>query len=115
MSAFTGLLNQSASQYRPTNSQTAIGAESRTWALVQSFPCRLRMLKAFERQMAGQTGVVVTHRLYCAIPATAISEADELRINGVVYDIQSVNDSQGAGHHLEIELLERRPDRSGRG
>jgi len=111
--SFTRLLPHTADVYRPTNSVNSTGAVKQMYASVESaLPCRIEQLSARERAMTGQIGVQVTHRLYCAAGAD-IRETDEVRADSTIYDVTGVNTVYGsqAAHHMEIDLLERRPDR----
>ena len=108
-----GLLTSSADVYRPTHSQNTMGATVDTPALhLSGLPCRIRAKSGNERAMSGARGVEATHTLYCRV--ADIVETDEMRIGTTVYDVQFVNDVDAQGHHMEIDLLERRPDRHGR-
>ena len=105
------IYNQTAVVYRDgTTTTDSIGGYSRNKAIhLASVACRVRMLKAQEREMSGSRGVSVSHRMYCSV--VDIVETDEIHIGNTVYDVQVVNNVDGMGHHLKIDLLERRPER----
>ena len=112
--SLSGLLNQTASHYSMTQTTNEIGATRSVPALVQSFACRIAARSAYERQMSGSVGVMISHRLYCSPLGTAIGEADEIRVGTTVYDVIFVNNVDAMSHHWQIDLAERRPDRHGR-
>jgi len=114
--SFSALLNTTASAYRNTMTQNDMGANVRTaTAIITSFRCRIGQVSATERAMAGGTGVELTHRLFKSLETGAyeLAEGDEVRVGTVIYDVMSVNNPDGMGHHLEADLRERRPDRHG--
>lgn len=111
--SFTRLLPHRADVYRPTNSVNSMGAVKQVYTAVESdMLCRIEQLSAREREMAGQIGVQASHRLYCAA-GEDVAEMDEVRDGSTIYDVTGVNTVYGArtAHHMEITLLERRPDR----
>lgn len=111
MGMLDGLYNQTGQVYRQSETVDSMGGVTKNMAAYgDAFPCRIRAMSARERNMSGSTGVDVTHRLYCAASVT-IAEADEVRIGTTVYHVEFVNNPHGAGHHLEVDLRERRPGR----
>jgi len=106
--SFAGLLNTTAKVIRFTTSQGTMGGAKETpTTIINSLPCRIEALSGTERSMRGSTGVYVTHRMFCLPPADVeIAESDEIEIGSTRYEIMFVDNLQG--HHLEIELAERR-------
>lgn len=105
---FSKLLTSSATTQRVTNTTSGMGATKQTWETnLASFPCRIWALRASERAMSGSTGVNVTHKMACDI--ADIVEADRVVSGGVTYEVKFVNNV--AGHHLEVELEQRKPER----
>lgn len=114
--SLTKLLPNTVDVYRPTNSVNTMGAVKQAYTAVKSdMLCRIEQLSAREREMSGQIGVQASHRLYCAA-GEDVAETDEIRDGSIIYDVTGVNTVYGArtAHHMEITLLERRPDRHGR-
>ena len=106
--SFATLMNTAVDVVRYTTTQDAIGSQARTaTTVIESLPARIEGLSGYERTMSGSTGVAVTHRMYCSVQS--IYEADEIHEGSTVYEVQWVNNV--AEHHLEIGLLERRPNR----
>jgi hypothetical protein len=113
--SFAGLLNATATAYRNTFTQNAMGANvTARAAVVTAFKCRVRQLSASERAMSMSRGTELTHRLYKVPSAVEVAEGDEVEVGTTIYDVLSVYDAGGGqGHHMEIDLRERRPDRHG--
>lgn len=108
--SFEDLLNKTADVYRISTAIDSLKAHTRTRTLhLEGIPVRLRPLTGRERAMSGTTGVDVTHVLY-ALPGLDISEADEITVDGVTYDVQFVG-GDSSGHHLKLELKSRRSPR----
>lgn len=111
MSIIEGLFNQAGQVYRMSQTVDGMGGVTKNMvAHGSAFPCRIRALSARERDMSGSRGVDVTHRLYCSA-VVDVTEADEVRVGTTVYQVEFVNDPHAVGHHLEVDLRERRPDR----
>lgn len=105
---FSTLMNASASVTRPTVTSDSIGGESVVETVVISaLPCRVQAKSGTERAMSGSTGVAVSHVMFCGV--ADIDEADTVTVSGVDYDVVFVNNVHG--HHLEVDLWERRPGR----
>ena len=107
--SFDSLLNQTCSVERiaaPTT-RDAVGGFVTGWASqIASVKCHIQQVSADERSMNGSIGVEVTHKLFCRPTSSAIYETDRIKVGSVIYDIESINNVAGLGHHYEIMLRE---------
>ena len=76
-------------------------------------PCRRRKLKAAEVPDNGRKKQVSTHRIYCGVSAdvteNSIKSRDEIHLSdGSVFEVNTVDDPHDLGHHLEIDVTERK-------
>ena len=78
-----------------------------TFTTVMNIDCALETVNVDERFINGTNITFATHRLYCAITSTAITEKNVVLIGSAVYDIKGVTNPMERGHHQEI-LLELR-------
>jgi len=106
--------NLSGQVYRGTVTVGGMGDASRTMAVSgAAFACRIRQASATERSMSGSRGVDISHRMYCAATVDVLP-ADEVHIGTIIYRIENVNDVDQMGHHLEVDMRERIPERNER-
>lgn len=107
--SFAGLMTNTCTVRRMTVTQDAFGGEVQTWAVASTGnACRLMAKSASERAMSGSTGVAVTHKLFLSA-GVDVTEADVIEIDSTEYEVKFVNNVHG--HHLELDLWERRPNR----
>lgn len=94
----------------PTETRTATGGVSQSWADVTTFRAMVAPLKPFERVMFNRVIVDATHRLmmdYKAVSNTAIDKVKEknrIKITTIYYDIKSVTNYHN--RHLELDIKE---------
>lgn len=75
---------------------------SDTFTVVMNIKCALETVGKDERFIEGTNITFATHRIYCAISATAITENNVIQIGSSVYDIKGVSNPMERGHHQEI-------------
>jgi len=109
--SFTSLLTQTADTYRGSYTQDAMGGVPRAVvASLTGVACRIQPLRGVERIMSQQIGAEITHKMFCDV--VDILERDEVvDSDGVRYDVNAVLNI-GNGHHLEVMMTERRPERT---
>lgn len=113
--SLSSLYNQLVDIYRPVTISNDFGGPEVEYRLLNAnVPCRIRSASISERQIASQSGVVITHIMYCAA-STDIVESDQVRSNDIIYDITAVETIYGSAamHHKRVTLRERRPSRHG--
>ncbi len=108
--SFESMLTTTLEVWRDTFVTDATMGTERRAAYSSTILGRIQPRKSVQRDVAGAVAVVVTLRLYAAIGAD-IQEADEIRntATGKTYWVEGVHDIQG--HHLEVDLVEHRPQR----
>lgn len=109
--SFTSLLTQTCSTYRQGSTQDAMGGVARSvLETLTGVACRIQPLRGVERIMSNQIGAEITHKMFC--DSCDITERDEVVDgDGVRYDVNAVLNI-GNGHHLEVMMTERRPERT---
>ena len=70
-----------------------------------SVPCRLQPYSGRELFTAGKTTVFASHRLFMAVPAVAITEADKVRFGSRDFEISLIKDWDEAGLYYRLDLL----------
>jgi hypothetical protein len=60
--------------------------------------------RAREVELASQAGAVIGEHVGYLDPLTGLTTADWIEVGGVRYDILSIADAGGVGHHLELGL-----------
>jgi len=70
-----------------------------------SVPCRLQPYSGRELFTAGKTTVFASHRLFMAVPAVAITEADKVRFGSRNFEISLIKDWDEAGLYYRLDLL----------
>ena len=85
------------------NAQSAVGGIEQTTIYVGTIACRIRQLKAVEKFVGGKDGVVSTHRVY-STNAITIQNKDHLIIDGLVYDVNTINPGSSKKGYLEIDV-----------
>ncbi len=107
--SFLSMMNATADVTRIATTVDAIGGAIETETTPYTdIPCRIDALSATQRAMSGSVGVEVTHRMFCESGYT-IQDTDTVTSDSVVYDVVYPGDVHG--HHMEIDLKERRPAR----
>ena len=88
------------------STQDAVGGITQTKISVFTAPCRVRQLAANEIPVGGKDGVVSSHRIYC--DRADIRHQDEIIINKVVYDVNTINSGSANKGGMEIDCTLRR-------
>ena len=92
--------------------ETIAGGTSEATAKIDSIknlasvPCRLEPYSGRELFTAGKTTVFASHRLFMAVPAVAITEADKVRFGSRDFGISLIKDWDEAGLYYRLDLLE---------
>ena len=73
-----------------------------TFTTVMNVKCALETVGKDERFIEGTNITFASHRIYCAITSTAITENNIIQIGDSVYDIKGVSNPMERGHHQEI-------------
>ena len=73
-----------------------------TFTTVMNISCALETINIDERMANGTYVTFATHRIFCAITSTAITENNVIQIGSSVYDIKGVSNPMERGHHQEI-------------
>ena len=108
MSDIDHLLNSVMNVYTITDGKTPTGGVAETETLKhENVPCLIEVLRARERELLGREGVVSDHMIYAGTENAIISK-DVIKIGSKTFDIQYPDDVQEKGHHLEINVLERK-------
>lgn len=105
----TGLLDQTCSTNRATESKTSTGGNKRTFAAnLSGVKCRRQKSSGTEGRSTGGTGrsTIGQHRMWCYY-GTDIVRTDQVVMGGVTYEVIDVDpDMGGAGEFMAITLLE---------
>jgi len=75
---------------------------SDVFTTAMNISCALETVNVDERFINGTNITFATHRIYCAITSTAITENNVIQIGSSVYDIKGVSNPMERGHHQEI-------------
>lgn len=92
--------------------ETVTGGTSKATAKIDSIknltsiPVRLQPYSGRELFTAGKTTVFASHRLFMAMPAVAITEADKVRFGSRDFEISLIKDWDEAGLYYRLDLLE---------
>ena len=73
-------------------------------ATLASVPGLVQPRRAREVELASQAGVVVADYVGYCDPLVGLTTACWLMVAGIRYDILSIADAGGLGHHLELSL-----------
>lgn len=109
MTVFDGLLNHTFAAYRRDRIADGQGGWSIVWTDLGTLPGRIRPASSTERDVAQQEGREITHVFYCRV-GTGIERGDRLEYGDLVVDVQGVRQPSLAGHHLEVDCLERQTE-----
>jgi len=82
-------------------SQDAVGGLVQTKITVFSAKCRVRQLTANEMPVGGKDGTISTHRIYCR--KLDVQNKDEIIIDKVVYDVNTVNALSAKSGNIEVD------------
>ena len=107
---FASLLNTTAIVKRPNFTEDTMGGEAASFSPVATIRCRIQPMSGRERAMSGSTGVESTHKMFC-LYSVDVRPEDEVTSGGFVYQVTFVGDAAGQGHHLEVDLQRREPER----
>lgn len=99
---------------RPSNDDDAIGgtSEGTLTSILTDVPCRrYRMQRANQERVSSDVLKQENqHRIVCDVTATvtqsAIKGRDIIFIGSSRFEVQTVEDEHGMGHHLEIDVVE---------
>ena len=97
------MFNETATRVTRSSTVDDYGAEVETLTAGANIPGCLQQLTAHEQEVRASIGVIATHRWYCA-PLAELNEKDVLRIDGVDYEIGRVNDVQGRGEVMQVDV-----------
>jgi SPP1 family predicted phage head-tail adaptor len=100
----TDLLRHTLVIERATNgSPDERGVPAQTWATLATIKGSIQPLTSLEVAQLTQGGPVAsTHKAYIA--PTDILEGDRVRADGILYQIDGIDDEAGWGHHLKLNL-----------
>lgn len=102
--AFASCFNATAYKVVRVSAVDDYGAEVETLTVdTTAIPGCLQQMTAAEIQVRSSIGVAATHRWYCA-PQAALNEKDVLRVDGADYEISRVNDVQGRGEVVQVDV-----------
>ncbi len=100
---------------RPSNDDDAIGgtSEGALTSILTDVPCRRYRVQGTGREERVSSDVLKQenqHRIVCDVTATvtqsAIKGRDIIFIGSSRFEVQTVEDEHGMGHHLEIDCVE---------
>jgi SPP1 family predicted phage head-tail adaptor len=106
MNLFESLLTHDFVIYRRQRESDGQGGWAETWVQIATVSGRLRPVSGAERAVAAQVERHVTHVLYVGAD-TDIARGDMVQGAGTVVDVLGVREPSHAGHHLEVDCLER--------
>ena len=109
MRAFDALLNQSFTISRRARIDDGRGGAPVTYTEIGVEMGRIRPASSTERQVAAQEGRQISHVLYVRGGAD-IGRGDQVEGAGLLVDVLGVREPSRAGHHLEIDCLERQTE-----
>lgn len=109
MTVFDSLLNHTFTAYRRDRIADGQGGWEIVWTDLGTLPGRMRPASSAERDAAMQEGRDITHVFYCHV-GTGIERGDRLEYGDLLVDVMGVREPSVAGHHLEIDCMERQPE-----
>ncbi|MFC8124658.1 phage head closure protein [Streptomyces sp. NPDC057302] len=108
MSRTGHLLNTSVQLWRAVTADDGGGGQETTWQLQATVRARLSQPSARERQAADQSQASLTHVVYLK-PSAGVLRGDELRRDGVVYEVNAVFQPSVSGTYLRADCTARQP------
>ena len=106
-SILRSLFNNKVKIYSITEVSGAMGGNVETSELKATKRCRIRALTGKEKEeLLGQQGLLATKRVY--LEPTSLEEKDYMIISDIPYDISFVDNKHEMGHHLEVNVIERK-------
>jgi SPP1 family predicted phage head-tail adaptor len=100
------LFNETAAVSRPGRTTDSQGGWTEDFVPVGSVRCRIRSWTSNEELIARQSGVRISHVMYCQAGAN-VRRGDRVAFRGVVADVRSVRLPSDPTHHAMIDLEER--------
>lgn len=107
--SFDSLMNTAALIESKTDAQTTSGTANPTYATrIASLKCGVQPKVLRSVDGFGKITLMNVYRLYCENNATnlTIDEQDRVTWDSRTFEIHSIGDGAGRGHHLEINMLE---------
>ena len=104
-----GLLTSSAVVNSLASSQSAMGAQSKTYSQrIANLPCRLARKQFREVNEFGKLTILSGWRLYCEFNSTnsAIAISDRIVVESKTFEVKGIYNAGYMDHHIEIDLLE---------
>lgn len=106
LGVFTSLLNNTASLYRRRRTSDGQGGWVIDYVANGTAACRIRPASSSEREVAMKEERQITHVLY-VVADTDIERGDRVTVDGLTVDVDAIREPSKAGHHLEVDCLER--------
>lgn len=88
---------------RLTETKSTGGVVVESWQDVETVPARFEPLRASEQQQDGREMSTVTARVHIRYRAD-VTPAMRIRVQGIMYDIESATDPEGRGRWLILEV-----------
>ena len=105
--SFDSLLNTTATIERESSGGADdYGGKVRGWSTLLSFRCNIQPVSGEEKAAAGSQGVAITHKMFARPFPMTVTEKDRVKVGSTIYDIESIGDAAGRGHHVEVKLRE---------
>lgn len=109
MALIETLYNKSFVLSRKARVSDGQGGFTHTWPSVSSVAGRMRPASATERTLAMQRLAEIDHVFYCDADED-VQRGDRISGSGRVWEVIAIREPSHAGHHLEIECLERQKE-----
>jgi len=106
MSAFEGLLNNTFEVLRRDRVADGEGGWSIVYTMVGTLPGRIRPATSTERVVADSEEQQITHVLY-VVAGADVGRGDIVTCGDLQVEVLGVREPSLAGHHWEIDCLER--------
>lgn len=108
MSRVGRLLNARVQVWRQVTADDGGGGQETAWLLQSTQRARLSQPSARERQAADQSEASLTHIVYLQ-PGADVRRGDELRREGVVFEVTAVLSPSESGTYLRADCTARQP------
>lgn len=105
-SVFLSLLNNVAAVLRRTRISNGQGGWIIAYTFIGTLLVRIRPASSTEQEVAQREKRQITHVLYAEYGAD-IFRGDKVVVGNLVVDVKGIREPSKAGHHLEIDCLEK--------
>jgi SPP1 family predicted phage head-tail adaptor len=109
VTVFESLLNNTFTVSRRLRISDGQGGWTVAWAEIGTIEGRIRPASSAVREIAAQEGRDISHVLYLVAGAD-VARGDLVECGELDVEVQGVREPSLAGHHLEVDCLERQAE-----